>query len=102
MRPYQESEDGDGDARHGDKLIAEDAFAREAGNELADHSHGRQDHDVNGRMGVEPEQVLKQERVSAKPGIEDAEVQEAVDSDEHDSDGDHGRAENHDQAGRVV
>ncbi len=102
MRPHQESQDGDGDARQGHELITEDALAREATDKFADHSHRRQDHDVHRRMGVEPEQVLEQERVSAEPGVEDAEMEEALHGHEHDGDGDYRRAENHDQAGRVV
>ena len=54
----------------------------------------RQDHDVDGGVRIEPEQVLEQERVSAERGIEDAEVEEAFDSDEHDGDGDDRRAQN--------
>ena len=61
--------------RHGDELVAEDALAREAGDELADHAHGRQDHDVDGGVRVEPEQVLEEHRVAAQRGVEDAEVQ---------------------------
>src|SRR5208282_73394 len=100
--PDQESQDGNGDARQSDELVSEDALAREAGYEFVDHSHGRQDHDVDGRMRVEPEQVLKQERVSAESGIEDAEMEEALDGHEHDGDGDHRRAQDHDQAGGIV
>jgi hypothetical protein len=53
-------------------------------------------------MRVEPEQVLEQERVSAESGVEDAEVEEALDGHEHDGDGDDRRAQNHDDAGRIV
>src|ERR1700691_3736811 len=102
MRPDQESKDGDGHARHGDKLVAEHAFAREAGHQFADHSHRGQDHDVNGRMRVKPEQVLEQNRVPAKSGIEDAKMQETFGNHEHHGDGNHRSAKDHDHAGRIV
>src|ERR1700731_1349133 len=41
-------------------------------------------------MGIEPEQVLEQERIAAKSGIEDAEVQGSFGGDEHDEDGESG------------
>src|SRR5271156_5283509 len=53
-------------------------------------------------MGVEPEQVLEQERISAEFGIEDAKMEEALDGHEHNGDGDYRRAEDHDKSGGVV
>ena len=50
--------------------------------DLADHAHRRQDHDVDGRVRVEPEQVLEQHRIAAQRGIEDAELVDVVDPDE--------------------
>ena len=64
--------------REGDKVVSENALAREAGDDLADHAHRRQNHDVDGGMGVEPEQVLEEQGIAAKLGIEDAEVQGAL------------------------
>jgi len=77
VRPDEEAENGDGYARQGDELEAEDAFAREAGDEFTDDAHRRQDHDVHGRMGIEPEQVLEEQRVAAQLRIENAEVEDA-------------------------
>ena len=56
------------------KRVAEDALAGEAGDDFADHAHAGQDHDVDGRVGVEPEQVLEQQRIAAEAGIEDADA----------------------------
>ena len=67
-----------------------------------DHSHRGQNHDVDSRMRVEPEQVLKEQWVSAEFGIEDAEVQRAFDRNEHDRDGDDGSSKDLDNAGGVV
>ena len=50
--------------------------------DLADHAHRRQDHDVDGRVRVEPEQVLEEHRVAAERRVEDAEVQAALDRDQ--------------------
>ena len=85
-----------------DEAVAEDALAREAGDDLADDAHGGQNHDVDGGMRVEPEQMLEEQRIAAEFGIEDAEVQGAFDGDQNDGDGDDGRAENLDDAGGVV
>ena len=71
----------------GDGLVAEDALAREAGDDLADHAHRRQDHDVDGRVRVEPEQVLEEQRVAAERGIEDAEVEDALERHQQERDG---------------
>src|SRR5277367_211152 len=60
MRPDQESENRDCYAGECNELVSEDPLARETSDEFADHAHGRQDHDVNGGMRVEPEQVLEQ------------------------------------------
>ena len=65
-----------------DERVAEDLLAAERGDELADDAHRRQDHDVDGRVRVEPEQVLEEHRVAAERRIEDAEVEQALDRDE--------------------
>ena len=56
----------------------------------------RQDHDVDGRVRVEPEQVLEEHRVAAERRVEDAEVRDARSSAsmQH-RDGDDRRAEDH-------
>ena len=45
-----------------------------ARDDLADHAHGGQHHDVDRRVRVEPEQVLEEDRVAAAGRIEEAEV----------------------------
>jgi hypothetical protein len=102
VRPDQEAEDGDGDRGERDEAIAEDALAGKASNDLADDAHRRQNHDVDGGMGIEPEQVLEEQRIAAEFGIEDAEMQRAFYGDQHDGDGDDGSTENLDDAGGVV
>ena len=55
----------------GDEAVAENVLVAEDRNQLADDAHARQDHDVHGRMGIEPEKMLEQHRVAAQLGIED-------------------------------
>ena len=102
VAPDEEAQNGDGDAREGDEVIAEDRLAGEGGDELADHAHGRQDHDVDGGVGVEPEEVLEEHGVAAEGRVEDAEVHEALAKHQDQGDGENGSAEDLDEAGGVV
>ena len=77
MAPDEEAEDRDREARKRDEAVAENLLARHRGDELADDAHARQDHDVDRRVRVEPEEVLEEHRVAAERRIEDAEVQRA-------------------------
>ena len=76
VAPDQEAEDGDGQLEERHEVVAEDALAREAGDDFADHPHGRQNHDVDGGMRIEPEHVLEQHRIAAERRVEDADVQQ--------------------------
>src|SRR5216683_3170191 len=62
-----------------EKIIAEHRLAAEGGHQLADDPHRWQHHDVDGRVGVEPEQMLEQHRVAAECGIEEPEVEQPLD-----------------------
>ena len=42
-------------------------------------AHAREDHDVDGRVRVEPEEVLEEHRVAAERGVEDADAEDALD-----------------------
>ena len=101
VAPHQEAEHGDRQAREGDERVAEDVLAREGRDQLADHAHRRQDHDVDGRVRVEPEQVLEQDRVAAVRRVEDPDVQRPLQRHGHQRDRQHRGAEHVDQAGRV-
>ena len=102
VSPDQKAEDGDRDGRERHEAVAEDALAREAGDDFGDDAHRRQNHDVDGGMGIEPEQMLEEKRIAAEFGIEDAEVQRAFGGDQHDGDGDDRRAQKLNDAGGVV
>ena len=102
MRPDQKSEDSDGDRREGHEAVAENTLAREAGDDFAHDAHRGQNHDVDGGMRVEPEQVLKQHRVAAQLGIKDSQMQGPLRGDQHDRDGNDRRSQKLDDAGGVV
>ena len=78
VRPDEEAQAGDAEARKGHELVAVELLAGEAGDHFAHHAHARQDHDVHGRVRVEPEEVLEQERVAAQRRIEDADLHDAA------------------------
>ncbi len=56
---------GDPGDREDHRLVAEQRLAREGRDHVGDEAHRRQDHDVDGRVRVEPEQVLPHERLAA-------------------------------------
>src|SRR6202041_2527183 len=101
MAPHQKADDRDGQAGKGDKGVAENAFAREAGDQLTHHAHAGQNHDVHGGMRIEPEHVLEQDGIAADGWIEDADVQQALQAQQENGDGDYGRAEDKNDTGGV-
>src|SRR6266849_6391279 len=102
VRPNEEADDGNSDARAGDEGITEYRLARKGRYDLADHAHGRQNHDVNGRMRIKPEEVLEENRIATQGGIEESEVEHALQAGEQQGDGNHGSAENEDDARGVL
>src|SRR5947207_13009246 len=102
MSPNEKSQHGDREAGKRDKLITKYILAREVRNQLADHTHGREDHDVDRRMRVKQEQMLEQDRIAAGCRIEDADVREPLKGNQQNGNSYHGRAEYHDQAGRTM
>src|SRR5579872_3797545 len=75
VSPDQETENRDGHARKSHETVAEDALLGEDRDHLADHSHGRQHHDVDGRMRVKPEEVLEEDGIAAAGRVENADVE---------------------------
>jgi len=47
-------------------------FAGEAGDDLAHYAHRGQDHNVDGRVRIKPEEVLEQQRIAPQRRVEDA------------------------------
>jgi len=93
VAPDQVADEGDGQAGEGDGLVAEDLLLGEGGEDLRDDAHGRQDHDVDGRMRVDPEQVLVQERVAALGRIEQADAEQPLQEDQQHRDPQDGRGQ---------
>src|SRR5687768_9501539 len=102
VSPNEETENGDRDRRERDELIAKDLLSREVRDQFAYHTHARKDHDVDGRMRIEPEQVLEQNRVAAYGWIEDADPDEPLDREHEYRDRDHRRTEDHHKARSVL
>ena len=69
--PHGEAEGADADRREHERLVAEQRLAREDRQDLADDAHRGQDHDVDGRVRVEPEDVLPEHRVAAGRRVEE-------------------------------
>ena len=80
VAPDQKAEHGDGEARKADEGVAENPLAAKTGDDLAHHAHAGQNHDVHGRMRIKPEQMLKQDRIAAQLGIENADASAAAPS----------------------
>ena len=78
MAPDEEAQQRERHARVGDGAVAEDRLARERRDQFADDRHARQNHDVDGRVRVEPEEVLEQHRIAADARIEDADLEDAL------------------------
>ena len=101
VAPDQEADQRDPQDRIDHEVVAEDPPPRVAGDELRDHAEGGQDHDVDGRVAVEPEQVLEQDRVAAAQRVEDRDAEGALGEDQQQHHRQHRRRQHHDDAGRV-
>ena len=64
--------------RQADGGVPEEGPAGEDRDDLADDPHGGQYHDVDGRVGIHPEEVLVQDRVAALGGVEEPDAEEAA------------------------
>src|SRR5439155_17098836 len=102
VAPDEETDYGDGQAGESDKVIATDILSGETGNQLAAHAHAWQDHDVNGRMGVKPEKVLEQDRISTESRIKNPNVEAPLQNQQHQRDGHDRRPQDHDETGGIV
>ena len=94
VSPDDKGDHGDGHAGKRHKTVAENALLGEAGDQFADHAHGGQNHDVDGRMRIKPEQVLEQNRVATHSGIENADMEEPFQRHEYQGDGNDRRPQN--------
>src|SRR5687768_11952043 len=102
MAPYQKAENGYGDAGKSHELVAENILSSHVGDKLAYYTHGGQDHDVDRRVRVEPEEVLKQNRIASERRVEYAYLHRPLKRQHQDGHGDDGRSQYHYQARRVM
>jgi hypothetical protein len=63
---------------HRDGEVAEDRAREKVAKSSLTPRHARHDHDVDGGVRVEPEEVLEEHRVAAERGVEDAEAEHAL------------------------
>ena len=77
----------------GNRFVAENRPVREGRNDFGDGAHGRQDHDVDRRMRVDPEKMLIEERIAPLGRIEHSDPEQAFRNDQKQRDPDDGRRE---------
>ena len=65
MAPHDEAQPGDAGDRVDHRPVAEQRLPGERGEDVRHHAHRRQDHDVDGRVAVEPEEVLPEQGLAA-------------------------------------
>ena len=101
VTPDEEAEHCDRDTRVSDEVVAKDFFSREAGYQLADHAHAGEDHDVDRRVRIEPEEMLKEQRIATERGIKNADTESAFERHEREGDREHWGREHKNDAGGV-
>ena len=99
--PRRETDERDAERGVGDGLVGRRVLVAERGDDLADDPHRRQDHDVDGRVRVEPEEVLVEHGVAAARRVEEPPVEPVVDADDAQRHGEHGRRQHLDDADAV-
>ncbi len=102
VSPDEKTEYRDRDQGPCHERVAEDLFPSKGRDDLADHAEARQDHDVNRRVAVEPEQVLEQQRVTTVSRVEDPDLEQPFDRHEDNRDRQYGGTKDEDQARRIV
>ncbi len=101
VAPDEEADHGDGDTRPGDEFVAEHRLARIGRHQLGDHAQARQDHHIDGRVRVEPEQMLEQQRIAADGGVEQPDMKQIFQHQQDQQHGQHRGRQQQDQAGGV-
>src|SRR5262249_55840613 len=99
MRPNDETNHGDADTGRGNETITKNRLSNERGNDFADYTHGRKDHDVHSWVRIKPKEMLEENWVAAISRIEEAEVEHALEAGEKQGNRDNRCAKYHDQTG---
>ncbi len=101
VAPDEEADDRDGDGGKRDEAIAEDVLAGESGDDFGHDAHRGKDHDVHGGVGVEPEEMLEENRIAAVGRIKDAGVKDAFHDEQQKRDAEDGGGQHLDESGGV-
>src|ERR1044072_4454874 len=101
MTPDKKTENRNGQTREGNELIAEDILASKVCNQFANDAHAGQDHDIDSRVRIKPEQVLKQNRVASNSRVKNSNVSETFKCQQQNCDSNHRGAQNHDETGGI-
>ena len=64
VSPHDEPQPRDAGNRIDHRPVAEQRLAGKRGHDVGDHPHRRQDHDVDGGVAVEPEEMLPEQRLA--------------------------------------
>ena len=97
VRPHGEAEHEDPEERERHQPVAEDRLPRHRGDDLGDDPEAGQHHDVDGRVRVEPEDVLIAQHVAPVLRHEEARVHDPVEHHEELRARDERRREHHEQ-----
>src|SRR5690606_21685515 len=84
VTPDQKPEDGNGQTGECHKTVPENTLSAETGDNFADHPHRGKDHNVHGRVGIKPEEVLEEDRVTSQGRVKDADSKHSLHSDQKD------------------
>ena len=93
VNPNDAAESGDNRRGNSDKVVAEEGFAGVDGEEFGKNAENWQDDDVDGRVGVEPEEVLVENRIAALGRIEEAGSGGDIEQQHHRPGGEGGQSE---------
>src|SRR3972149_686434 len=93
MSPHQKAGKGDAQTGESDKFVAENMPMREGGDEFADNGHAGQNHDIYGRVRVEPEEMLEQNRVAAHGRVKNSDTGKSFDYQERQSNTEYGSSQ---------
>src|SRR5690554_385467 len=101
VTPDEEAEETERDRAHRNEHVAVDVAAAERCDELVHNRHTREDHDVDRRMRVEPEEVLEEDGIATERRVEDTDLKDLLDEEKEHGDGEDRRREDLNDRGGV-
>src|SRR4051812_13796904 len=102
VSPNKEPKDCYSQTGKRDKRVTENVLPRKVGDQFAYYAHAGQDHDVNRRVRIEPEEMLEQHRISSVGRVENSYVRQALKSQKQNGDRDNRSAQDHYQRRGIV